>query len=167
MAECLPLLIKIIFDTIIDPLNDREINMSIHWKVIFFAGIIFLCSLFLLSNSSCDTPWRKEVQEADLNDIDLLKIDDGVYTGQYVYRDYMYRVRAEVIGHQLVEIEMVDWDPNDARRKALTIFDRVIEYQSLCVDAITGATTASKLYLLCIEDAFPYHKSDENHISDI
>ncbi|UCB47298.1 MAG: hypothetical protein JSV25_07785 [Spirochaetota bacterium] len=135
--------------------------MRVSWKVIFFTGIISLCALFFLSNSSCDTPWRKEVQEADLYDVDLLKTDDGVYTGQHSYRDYMYIVQAEVADHQIVDIEIVDWDPNDARTAALAIFDRVIENQSLCVDAITGATTASKLYLLCLEDAFPYHKSDE------
>ena len=145
----------------IDVLDYGEIDMRTNLKAIFFMSIIILCSLFFLSNSSCDAPWRKAVQEADLYDIDLLKVDDGLYTGQHEYRDYIYIVQAEVIGHQLVEIEMVDWDPNDARREALAIFDRVIEHQSLCVDAITGATTASKLYLLCLEDAFPYHKSDE------
>jgi uncharacterized protein with FMN-binding domain len=135
--------------------------MRVNWKIITITVTIVLCSLFFLSSSSCDAPWRKEVQEADLYDIDLLKTDDGVYTGQHSYRDFMYRVRAEVVDHQIVEIEIVDWDPNDARTAALAIFDRVIEHQSLCVDAITGATTASKLYLLCLEDAFPYLKSNE------
>ena len=135
--------------------------MRTIWKVIFITGSIVFCFLFFLSNSSCDAPWRKEVQEADLYDVDLTKTDDGVYTGQHSYRDYMYIVQAEVVDHLIVEIEIIDWDPNDARTAALAIFDRVIEHQSLCVDAITGATTASKLYLLCLEDAFPYLQSNK------
>ena len=78
--------------------------MRTNWKVIFLTGILVLCSLFFLSNSSCDTPWRKEVQEADLYDVDLFITVDGVYTGQHEYRDYMYRVQAEVIDHQIMEI---------------------------------------------------------------
>jgi uncharacterized protein with FMN-binding domain len=96
-----------------------------------------------------------------LYDVDLLQLDDGIYTGRHEYRSYMYIIQSEVNNHQIVKIDIVDWDPNDARIKALAIFDRVIEHQSLCVDAITGATTASKLYLLCLEDAFSDYKSDK------
>ena len=70
-------------------------------------------------------------------------------------------MKAKVENHKITEIEILDWEPNDARRKALKIFDKVKQDQSLCVDAISGATTASKLYLLCLEDAFPYHKNNQ------
>jgi len=73
----------------------------------------------------------------------------------------MYIVQAEVTDHQIVEIEIVEWDQNDARTEALAVFDRVLERQSLCVDAVTGTTTASRLYLLCLEDAFSDYKSDK------
>jgi uncharacterized protein with FMN-binding domain len=135
--------------------------MKLVRKVFFSRGIILFSFLFLYIAAACDAPWRTAIMEAELYDVDLLKIDDGVYTGQHEYRDYMYRVRAEVLDHQIAEIEIVDWDPNDARTAALAVFDRVLEHQSLCVDTITGATTASKLYLLCLEDAFPYHKSEK------
>jgi uncharacterized protein with FMN-binding domain len=105
--------------------------------------------------------WRTAILEAVLYDVDLLKVDDGVYIGQHEYRNYMYRVQVEVSDNRITEVEIIDWEPNDARIKALEILDRVIEQQSLCVDAITGATTASKLYLLCLEDALPYHKSEK------
>jgi uncharacterized protein with FMN-binding domain len=127
----------------------------------FISGIMVLCSIFLLITSACEAPWRTAMLEAVLYDVDLLKVDDGVYIGQHEYRNYMYRVQVEVSDNRITEIEIIDWEPNDARIKAPEIFDRVIEHQSLCFDAITGATTASKLYLLCLEDAFPYHKSEK------
>lgn len=135
--------------------------MKINRNAIFLAGIIVLCSLFLFATSTCEAPWRTAILESDLYDVDLLKVNDDVYTGQHEYRSYVYIVQAEVTDHQIVEIEIIDWEPNDARIKALEVFDRVIEHQSLCVDAITGATTASRLYLLCLEDAFSDYKSDK------
>lgn len=128
--------------------------MKTNQNAIFSAAILVLCSLFLFAGSSGEPSWRTEVLEADLYDIDLSQVNDGVYTGQHEYRSDIYVVRAEVRDHRIVKIEIVEWDENDARTAALVVFDRVIDRQSLCVDAITGATTASKLYLLCLEDAF-------------
>jgi uncharacterized protein with FMN-binding domain len=135
-------------------------NMKMVRNAIFAAAILVLCSLFLFAGSSGVPPWRTAILEADLYDIDLLRVNDGVYTGQHEYRSDMYVVRAEVADHRIVNIEIVEWDPNDARTEALMVFDRVMEHQSLCVDAVTGATTASRLYLLCLEDAFSEYKSD-------
>ena len=94
---------------------------------------------------------------ASLHDLDLSKTEDGLYIGEQMYRNDLYRVRVTVTNHEITEIEIIQWKPNDARILAIEVFDRVIEHQSLCVDAISGATTASKLYLLCIEDSIPYH----------
>ena len=127
----------------------------------FPAGLIAICFLFLLTGSSGEPPWRTEILEADLYDVDFMQVSDGVYTGRHEYRSFMYVVRAEVSGHRIVNIEIAEWDPNDARTKALAVFERVIESQSLCVDAVTGATTASRLYLLCLADAFSGFKSEK------
>jgi uncharacterized protein with FMN-binding domain len=134
--------------------------MKVIRNAIFPAAIIVLCSLFLFAGSSGEPPWRTAILEADLYDVDLLQVNDGVYTGQHEYRSDMYVVQAEVSHHRIVSIEIVEWDPNDARTEALMVFDRVMEHQSLCVDAVTGATTASRLYLLCLEDAFSDDKRD-------
>jgi uncharacterized protein with FMN-binding domain len=91
------------------------------------ACLILLCALFLFAGSSGEPPWRIEVLEAELRDIDLSKADDGVYTGRHEYRSKTYVVQAEVSDHRIVKIEIVEWDENDARAKALAVFDRVIE----------------------------------------
>ena len=120
---------------------------------VFVIGVLFLC----LYSVSCVSAWREEILNASLHDLDLVKTEDGLYIGEQLYRNDLYRVRVTVTNHEITEIEIIQWKPNDARRLALVVFDRVIEHQSLCVDAISGATTASKLYLLCIEDSIPYH----------
>lgn len=120
---------------------------------LFVIGMLFLC----VYPVSCSSAWREDILNASLYDVDLAKTEDGVYIGVQVYRNDLYRVRVTVTNHQITAIEMLQWEPNDARTLALAIFDRVIAQQTLCVDAISGATTASKLYLLCIEDSVPYH----------
>jgi uncharacterized protein with FMN-binding domain len=124
-------------------------------------AVILLCSILILVTASCDAPWRTAILEADLHDVDLIKTDDGLYTGGHEYRGFVYQVQAEVYDHRIMAVEISDWEPNDARIRALEVLGRVVEQQSLCVDAVSGATTASKLYLLCLEDAFPYLKKEK------
>ncbi|MBN2323596.1 MAG: hypothetical protein JXQ30_07675 [Spirochaetes bacterium] len=135
--------------------------MKTNRKAILSAAVSALCALSLIAGSSGEPPWRTEVLEAELRDIDLSRVDDGLYTGRHEYRSKMYIVQAEVSDPRIVKIEIVEWEENDARAKALAVFDLVIERQSLCVDAVTGATTASKLYLLCLENAFSAYKCAE------
>ena len=106
----------------------------------------------LLVVLSCTSESRK-IREFELPPIDLSKIDDGDYIGQYVHHDNLYKVEVTVLNHDIVKIDVVSSEGDKYDIEALAVLDRVIEEQSLDVDAVTGATKSSKLYLICIYNA--------------
>lgn len=102
----------------------------------------------------------KEHQEAKslpLDAVDFGELHDGVYRGAYAGGMYKWRanecdvivVDGKVTGIQLV----VSQDPGGKNTMHETLYDRVIQAQSLRVDAISGATLTSKAYLQAVENA--------------
>ena len=55
--------------------------------------------------------------------------------------------------HQIIELELVDDVMFKIDEVTKTLFDRVIQNQSLDVDVETGATVTSHAYLKAIENA--------------
>ncbi|NLI97963.1 FMN-binding protein [bacterium] len=116
---------------------------------------IFIVMIAALLNASCG--FRKEVQktrEMRIEDIDLSKIKDGVYQGSYSYVDAEFLVEVSVKDHRIEKIDIIEaFTGTPYAVKARAVVDTVVAHQSLNVDVITGATTTSKAYLKCIENA--------------
>jgi uncharacterized protein with FMN-binding domain len=119
---------------------------------------IVLLSLILVTViyfTSCG--FRKEVQktrEMRIEDVDLSKVKDGVFRGSYSYVDAKFLVEVSVKDHKIEKIDIIEaftGTPYAVNAKA--VVDTVVAHQSLNVDVITGATTTSKAYLKCIENA--------------
>ena len=109
----------------------------------------------------------KEHQEArslPLDAVDFGKLHDGVYRGAYAGGMYRWRANecdvtvadGKVTGIQLV----VSQDPGGKNTMQETLYDRVIQAQSLQVDTISGATLTSKAYLQAVENALVQAQRD-------
>lgn len=117
-------------------------------KKVFLTIII----LSLLSIAACESTSRK-IRDLELPPVDLSTIQDSVYTGQYSHHNTLYKVEVTLENHRITEINVLSSEGDEYDIKALDVLDRVMEEQSLNVDAVTGATTSSKLYLICIYNA--------------
>jgi uncharacterized protein with FMN-binding domain len=102
----------------------------------------------------------KEHQEAKslpLNAVDFDKLKDGTYHGAYAGGMYKWRANecdvtvtnGQVTGIQLVATK----DPAAKNTQHETLYNRVIQAQSLQVDTISSATLTSKAYLQAVENA--------------
>jgi uncharacterized protein with FMN-binding domain len=125
--------------------------------------LIVLLIIFVILAVSGGIGWSllsKEHREAaslPLNAVNFHKLSDGTYHG--VYAGGMYRWRTNecdvtvtngaVTGIQLAGSN----DPAAEKNYTETLYDRVIQAQSLHVDTISGATLTSKAYLQCVENA--------------
>lgn len=94
----------------------------------------------------------KTLSSYKITEVNLNEINDGVYAGKYgkflVSVDLEITVKDHKIG--AVKILKQDCGPGyDARQ----ITDRVIQAQSLKVDAVTGATGSSKCILIAMHKA--------------
>lgn len=87
-----------------------------------------------------------------LEGIEVSQVRDGDYTGECDAGIIAAKVLVKVRGHQIMDIQVIEHRTGrGAPAEALT--SKVIAQQTLKVDAITGATSSSKVIIKAIEDA--------------
>lgn len=98
-----------------------------------------------------------EARNVPLDGVDFNNLRDGTYQGSYAGGRYHWRVnecQVKVTAGQVTDIQLAkSKDPAAKNMDHKTLYDRVIEAQSLQVDSITSATLTSKAYLKAVENA--------------
>lgn len=115
--------------------------------VIIIAGIFIGVKLINDLNA-----YKAQVDAISISDVDLSKIEDGVYTGYYDAKLVSAKVRVTVKNHRIERIELTEHN-NGRGKPAEIIPDKVVEARSLDVDTVSGATSSSKVILKAIENA--------------
>lgn len=109
-------------------------------------------------------PGRREIKNLTFDAVDFKKLSDGTYEGEYRGTKESFRnakVQVTVSSGEVLDIKVLqgalDKDGKPVKMTGgLTVddlFGRVIESQSLQVDAISGATLTSKAHLKAVENA--------------
>lgn len=100
---------------------------------------------------------HREVRGLPLNAVDFSKLNDGTYHGAYAGGMYQWRAnecQVSVSSGKVADIQLVaSKDPGGKNTQHQTLYDRVVQAQSLQVDTISGATLTSKAYLQAVENA--------------
>ena len=84
---------------------------------------------------------------------DLSAKADGVYTGGYDGGLVKATVAVTLTAGRIASIRIVKHDCSPIGKKGEAVVDRVVERQTLQVDAVSGATGSSKVLLKAIEAA--------------
>ena len=95
--------------------------------------------------------YQQRVEGISIQDIDLSKVEDGIYTGVYDVGLVRAEVTVMVLDETIRDIQLVH--DHDRGQRAETIIFDVLEAQSLDVDTVTGATDSSRVILKAIEVA--------------
>jgi len=119
-------------------------------KRVFRLTISCLCAVCLLSSCKQLQEYHQRVDAIQIENIDLQKVKDGDYTGEFDAILVKVKVLVRVRGHRITEIELVRHE-NGRGKPAEVITGYVVEKQSLQVDTISGATSSSKVILEAIE----------------
>ena len=109
-------------------------------------------------------PGWNEARGLTFADLDFTKISDGTYVGEYVgTKDSLRNCKVEVTveGGRVQGVKILGGALCNAEQKTLgtsgltigTLFQRVIDEQSLQVDVVSGASLTSKVHLKAIENA--------------
>jgi uncharacterized protein with FMN-binding domain len=100
---------------------------------------------------------HNEAKNLSLNGVDFSKLNDGTYIGEYEGGMYKWRankVQVMVTSGKVKDIKLLSSsDPGAKNTGQASLYERVIEAQSLQVDTISGATLTSKAYLKAVEIA--------------
>ena len=101
---------------------------------------------------SCSTSQLKDVK-ASLPD--LRDKPDSVYRGNYSLSGTPVKVTVDVTisNHTVAAVKIIEHTCSPIGKKAEKITDRIIERQSLDIDAVSGATGSSKAILKAVENA--------------
>jgi uncharacterized protein with FMN-binding domain len=92
-------------------------------------------------------------QDENFNHVDLAKVRDGAYEGDFTYGGFTYEVSVTVASHQIKDIGVVKNRATNPAKKAERALKLVLEQQRNNVDAVSGATTTSKALLKAVENA--------------
>ena len=92
------------------------------------------------------------IDSVQLEQIDLRQIENGVYRG--TFGEFLVSVTLDVTieDHEIKKIEIID-QKSGPGYEAREVIDRIIQAQSLDVDAVTGATGSSKCIKIAVQNA--------------
>ncbi len=96
--------------------------------------------------------YKKKVKSTTVEHIDFAKVADGTYSGFFDLILVKAKVTVSTAQGKVTAIDIVE-HKNGRGEKAETIVFKVIEKQTLQVDAISGATASSKAILKAVENA--------------
>jgi uncharacterized protein with FMN-binding domain len=128
-----------------------------------YAVILFI--IFLLFGSSTYSEERvknmsisneiEQIKSMDISYVDPATVPDGEYIGEFPFRKrYLYRVKVTVKSGRIADIEVLEnGTENEYAEKGLGVIPRILREQSPEVDAVSGATVASKALMKCVEKA--------------
>lgn len=116
-------------------------------------AILFLTSLiFIAVYTKSVADYKRAVKETAISEIDISKIPDGVYVGEYDV-DFIYvKVEVTVQNKVITNIDILE-HKNGRGKPAEIVADRIIEEQKIEVDAVSGATNSSTVIKKAVENA--------------
>lgn len=93
-----------------------------------------------------------QLVDMPISEIDLTEVEDGTYIGSYAKFPVDAKVKVTVKDHRITAIDLIEHG-NGKGAPAEVVPGKVVEAQSLDVDAVSGATYSSKVILKAIENA--------------
>jgi uncharacterized protein with FMN-binding domain len=129
--------------------------LSTGRKRIIIGAVVFLGVVIVVFAYNFGQMIREigRVMDAPLAQHDLSLVADGAYPGETTYMGSAFEVEVKVKDHRVTGIDVLKDDGREYSKKAAAVLVNVIEKQSLEVDAVSGATTTSKVLLNAVNDA--------------
>lgn len=128
-------------------MNQRKKTVLISLLVLMIIGI-FAGGIYLKSISD----YKAKVAALTFDEIDLTKVEDGIYEGQCDTGIVRARVQVTVRNHRLESIDLLEHE-NGRGTPAEAILDQMVQDQTTAVDAVSGATCSSKVIRKAVENA--------------
>jgi uncharacterized protein with FMN-binding domain len=124
-------------------------------KPLKLRGIVFISIFILIIGAFFAVRFMslsEELPVIQMDKVELSKIENGSYIGEYLGKLVKVVVEVGVKEHKITEINIVKHD-NGLGKKAEKIVDQIISQQSLNVEVVSGATSSSKAILKAVEVA--------------
>ncbi|MEN1761039.1 FMN-binding protein [Anoxynatronum sibiricum] len=120
-------------------------------KIILIVAVLAAVTFPFVNRGILYYQYQQQIEAISIQDIDLTKLEDGVYTGTYDVGLIHAEVTVVIIDEAIHDIQLIH--EHDRGQRAEGIISDVLHAQSLDVDMVTGATDSSRVILKAIEVA--------------
>jgi uncharacterized protein with FMN-binding domain len=95
-----------------------------------------------------------DIKKMPIENVDLAKINDGVYKGKFHKTRWTYEVEVAVNGHKITSIKTTNEKLGPRQKKVSdSAIGSIIAKQSVKIDAVSGATVDTKAFCKAVENA--------------
>ena len=144
------LLVAVIFISIFKPWGARKPKFKVNREIIILSGLII--GFLLTISSVMQYSQLVHYRSLPVNDINVSNIDDDDYFGKVNY-GFEYEVKVHIKNHKIENVEIIKNHDSFYARLAEGINHKIIREQKINIDAVTGATTTSKVLMKAVEAA--------------
>lgn len=119
-------------------------------KTTGFIRLAIMSGIFLLIMTQCTVP--QDIRNITIHTPNLKKTQDGNYLGMVESRMVKAEVLVRIKNHKIQNIDIIKHETG-LGKKAEVLADSVLKYQTIEINAVSGATASSKVILKAIEKA--------------
>jgi len=130
-------------------MNTRPLISLLVVVLLFCAAAVFL----QFGKVSPKTAMYRKVAEPITQDIDLYKIENGLFKGSFTYAKVTVAVEVTVKDLEIAAIKILGEPRNEYEAKARGVAQRILSAQTPAVDAIAGATISSRAIQKAVRNA--------------
>ncbi len=117
------------------------------------ARFILIFTLASIGLAGCVSKEALQTRQIPIGHVDLEKVKDGEYSGDFTYGGFTYVVNVAVGNHAITRINVIHNRNTSHAKKAEGVISRIMAEQKNDMDAVSGATTTSKALLKAVENA--------------
>ncbi len=96
--------------------------------------------------------YQRAVRETRIEEVDLSRVSDGTYTGEYDTGLVSARVEVRVESGEITDIRILE-HKNERGGPAEAVTEAIVSQQRIEVDAVSGATNSSTIIKKAVENA--------------
>ena len=119
--------------------------------------IIFVPAILLVISGCMG---MEEIKAMTLPELDLSKIEDGIYQGEYAKNRWIYKLEIIVESHNIKEITVIEGAAQGgmgSKKLNDKLTKNVIETQNITFDAVSGASINTKVFQKAVANALLQH----------
>jgi uncharacterized protein with FMN-binding domain len=139
--------------SVYEPFGQLQKRQPSRRTTIIIRVVILLLAAGGVAAILMESAQLRSLRQMQISHVEPAFIRDGVYRGVAIEGSFNYEVDVKVKGKTIVAVTVVSNRASPYDRYAEGVISRVLNNQSPAVDAITKATTSSKMLLKAVENA--------------
>lgn len=129
---------------------------------VLLGSLLVLAFVVFLVIQGMGSKQAEEVALLEIEPIDLIFVEDGIYYGEANTTFVKVKVNVEVNNHKIVKIELLEHQ-NGLGKSAESVIDKMVENNTTTVPNVSGATSSSIVIRYAVAEALKKGVKTDNN----